>query len=94
VFEFAIQPGPLYCNESCGWIPLDIPPEKTSAGLVAWCKENLGAPYWYACFGQAPTAELLAYKANQYPYSKYNPFYGPTDMQRYRAHIGKYNQSR
>jgi len=66
--------------------------EKTAAGLVAWCKENLGAPYWYATFGNTPTGELLAQKAKQYPYCKENPFYGPADMPRYRAHIGKYKR--
>ena len=33
--------------------------EKTAAGLVAWCRENLGMPYWYCSQGQRPTLEWL-----------------------------------
>ena len=62
--------------------------EKTAAGLVAWCEENLGMPYIYGFFGQAPTKELLAMYAKMYPYSTYYPFYGPNDMPRYLAMIG------
>ena len=41
--------------------------EKTAAGLVAWCKENLGCPYWYCSQGQEPTAKWLQEKINQNP---------------------------
>jgi cell wall-associated NlpC family hydrolase len=40
---------------------------KTAAGLVAWCKENLGMPYWYCSQGQRPTLEWLQQKIRQYP---------------------------
>jgi len=39
--------------------------EKTAAGLVAWCKENLDCPYWYCSQGQEPTAKWLQEKIDQ-----------------------------
>lgn len=41
--------------------------EYTPAGLVAHARAQLGLPYWYACFGQQPTADLADYKRRQYP---------------------------
>lgn len=41
--------------------------EKTNIGLVAYAKAQLGRPYWYGCFGQKSTSELLTSKARQYP---------------------------
>lgn len=40
---------------------------KTASGLVAYCKAQLGLPYWWGTFGNTATASLLAYKRNQYP---------------------------
>ena len=40
---------------------------KTNTGLVAYAKAQLGKPYWYGCFGQKSTSELLTSKARQYP---------------------------
>lgn len=40
---------------------------KTNTGLVAYAKAQLGKPYWYGCFGQKGTSELLTAKARQYP---------------------------
>ena len=40
---------------------------KTNIGLVAYAKAQLGKPYWYGCFGQKGTSELLTAKARQYP---------------------------
>jgi len=59
--------------------------EKTAAGLVAWCKENLGMPYWYACFGQKPTAALLDQKIRQYP-----KMWTPARIAKARSEIGKF----
>jgi hypothetical protein len=40
---------------------------KTPSGLVAHARAQLGLPYWYACYGQKPTADLADYKRCQYP---------------------------
>ncbi len=40
---------------------------KTNTGLVNYAKAQLGKPYWYACFGNTATLELLNYKVKQYP---------------------------
>jgi hypothetical protein len=40
---------------------------RTPSGLVAHARAQLGLPYWYACYGQKPTAELADYKRRQYP---------------------------
>ena len=40
---------------------------KTASGLVAYCKAQLGLPYWWGTFGNIATASLLAYKRKQYP---------------------------
>ena len=69
-----------------------IMPTKTAQGLVAYAKAQLGKPYWYACFGNKPTAELLQYKAfTQYPYPKYGS-YTPARMPMFRGHIGKFDR--
>lgn len=39
----------------------------TPAQLVAYSRAALGAPYWYACYGQTSTMALLNYKRQQYP---------------------------
>lgn len=40
---------------------------KTNAGLVEYCRAQLGLPYWYGTFGQTASASLLASKKKQYP---------------------------
>ena len=40
---------------------------KTASGLVAYCKAQLGLPYWWGTFGNIASASLLAYKRKQYP---------------------------
>ena len=40
---------------------------KTGRGLAAYCKAQLGGPYWWGTFGQISTPELLAQKRQQYP---------------------------
>lgn len=40
---------------------------KTNAGLVEYCKAQLGLPYWYGTFGQKASAALYADKKKQYP---------------------------
>ena len=40
---------------------------KTAAGLVAYCRAQLGRPYWYGTSGQISTMELYQAKKSQYP---------------------------
>lgn len=40
---------------------------KTNAGLVEYCRAQLGLPYWYGTFGQTANASLLEAKRKQYP---------------------------
>lgn len=40
---------------------------KTNTGLVAYAIAQLGKPYWYGTYGQKATADILSYKARQYP---------------------------
>lgn len=40
---------------------------KTAAGLVAYCKAQLGKPYWYGTFGQTATAALYYDRKAMYP---------------------------
>ena len=40
---------------------------KTAQGLVDYAENQLGQAYWWGCFGQTATEELLAYKTKQYP---------------------------
>lgn len=40
---------------------------KTAAGLVEYCRAQLGLPYWYGTFGQTATHTLLLEKSRQYP---------------------------
>lgn len=47
---------------------------KTNKGLVAYCKAQLGLPYWYGTFGQFGTLALFNQKKKQYP-SKYTTGY-------------------
>lgn len=49
---------------------------KTNKGLVEYAKAQLGLPYWYGTFGNIATADLYAYKRNQYPkyYKSWNDF--------------------
>ncbi len=39
---------------------------KTSDGLVSYCKDMLGKPYWYGTYGNTATKSLLASKRKQY----------------------------
>ena len=40
---------------------------KTNTGLVAYCKAQLGKPYWYGTFGQTASKSLHNSKKAQYP---------------------------
>lgn len=40
---------------------------KTNKGLVAYCRAQLGRPYWFGTFGQIADEKLLKQKADQYP---------------------------
>lgn len=40
---------------------------KNNISLVAYCRAQLGRPYWYGCFGQTASPALLAAKRRQYP---------------------------
>lgn len=40
---------------------------KTASGLVAYCKAQLGRPYWWGTFGNTATAQLYYEKKAQYP---------------------------
>lgn len=40
---------------------------KTASGLVAYCKAQLGLPYWYGTFGNTASASLYSQKKAQYP---------------------------
>lgn len=42
-------------------------PNKTAKGLVEYCKQMVGLPYWCGCYGQTASAELLKRKKAQYP---------------------------
>ena len=44
---------------------------KTAQGLVDYAVCQIGQAYWWGCFGQVATKELLEYKKKQYP-SVYN----------------------
>jgi len=41
--------------------------QKNNKGLVAYCRAQLGRPYWYGCFGQRATETLYDMKRRQYP---------------------------
>lgn len=56
---------------------------KTSAGLVAYAKAQLGKPYWYGTFGQKATKSLLNSKTKQYP-----GHYTPKRMDKYKMQLG------
>jgi len=59
--------------------------EKTAAGLVAWCKENVGMPYWYRRQGQKPTSAWLEKEARDRP-----DIWKPTRLTKARSEAGKY----
>lgn len=40
---------------------------KTASGLVAYCKAQLGLPYWWGTFGNTASASLYQQKKSQYP---------------------------
>ena len=72
-----------------GWMKMSA---KTATGLVTYAKAQLNKPYWYGCFGNKPTAELLQYKAfTQYSYPKFGS-YTPARMPKFRAQIGKFDR--
>lgn len=54
--------------------------KKNNLGLVAYCRAQLGRPYWYGCFGQTATPVLLRAKRKQYP-----KYYTATDFERQYA---------
>jgi len=61
---------------------------KTAAGLVEYCRLQLGKPYWYGTFGQRPTEALLVRKSQQWP-----AFWGHGRVERARReHIGRYDR--
>ena len=41
--------------------------QKTNTGLVAYCRAQLGRPYWYGTFGQISSQKLYERKKAQYP---------------------------
>jgi len=41
--------------------------KKTNTGLVAYCLNQLGKPYWYGTYGQISTESLYKSKKKQYP---------------------------
>lgn len=49
--------------------------EKTNAGLVEYCKAQLGNPYWYGTYGQTASESLYQGKKKQYP-----QYYTATDF--------------
>lgn len=49
---------------------------KTAAGLVAYCRAQLGRPYWYGTSGQISSLQLLETKKRQYP-----SYYTDSDFQ-------------
>ena len=57
---------------------------KTGSGLVAYCKSQLGKPYWYGTFGNKATKSLLTAKAKQYP-----GHYTDKRMDKYNSQIGQ-----
>lgn len=40
---------------------------KTASGLVAYCKAQVGKPYWFGTFGNTATAALYASRRRMYP---------------------------
>jgi len=63
---------------------------KTASGLVAWCMENLGMPYWYCSQGQRPTLQWLEEKIRQYPPSKYPKIWTSTRIAKARGEAGRF----
>lgn len=57
---------------------------KTAAGLVAYCKAQLGKPYWYGTFGNTATKSLLTAKKKQYP-----AHYSNERMAKYNLQLGQ-----
>jgi hypothetical protein len=57
---------------------------KSNAGLVNYCKAQLGKPYWYGTFGNQATQSLLTKKAEQYP-----AHYEDSRMPKYKSQIGQ-----
>lgn len=51
---------------------------KTTAGLIAYCKAQIGNPYWFGTFGNIASQALLDYKREQYP--TYYPDPGSPDF--------------
>lgn len=51
---------------------------KTTAGLIAYCKAQIGNPYWFGTFGNTASQSLLDYKREQYP--TYYPDPGSPDF--------------
>ena len=56
----------------------------TPAQLVGYARAALGAPYWYACYGQTATIALLNYKRLQYP-----AMYTPARVARCATQLGR-----
>ncbi len=54
---------------------------KTASGLVAYCKAQLGLPYWWGTFGNIATEALYQAKKKQYP-----KYYTASD---FRSQFGK-----
>lgn len=51
---------------------------KTTAGLITYCKAQVGKPYWFGTFGNTASQSLLDYKREQYP--TYYPDPGSPDF--------------
>ena len=59
--------------------------QRTAKGLVAWCDEQVGCPYWYCSQGQKPTEKWLLTKISQYP-----NMWTPDRIKKARGEAGKY----
>ena len=68
------------------WLSFQDGVIRTYEEVVAIAETVIGMPYWYGCFGQAPTTELLRYKRKQYP-SQYARI---KSIGNYEGAIGKY----
>lgn len=60
---------------------------KTAKGLVDWCQQFVGHPYWYGTFGQKPTEALLMQKKRQFDSIGQTIHYQESRLPTYRQHI-------
>ena len=72
-----------------GYITPTLPPElahynKTNVGLVAWCQNYLGNPYWFGGYGLVANQDLLDDLSSRFP-----THYGSDRMATYQSHFGQ-----